>query len=71
MQRTGECFSQVLLVTQSCPTLCDPVNCSMPGSLSFTTSPSFLRLLSMEAVMPSNHLIFCRPLLLLSPVFPS
>ena len=34
-------------------------------SLSFTISRSLLRLMSIESVMPSNHLIFCRPLLLL------
>ena len=38
--------------------------------LSFTTSQSFLKLMSTESVMPSNHLILCRPLLLPS-IFPS
>ena len=40
-------------------------------SRSFTISQSFLRLMSIESVMPSNHLILCRPLLLLPSVFPS
>ena len=40
-------------------------------SLSFTISQSLLKLTSIEAVMPSNHLILCRPLLLLPPIFPS
>ena len=41
------------------------------ASLSFTTSQSLLKLISIELVMPSNHLIFCCPLLLLSSIFPS
>ena len=40
------------------------------ASLSFTISQSLLKLMSIESVMPSNHLILCCPLLLLS-VFPS
>ena len=40
-------------------------------SLSFAISWSLLKLLSIESVMPSNHLIFCHPLLLLASVFPS
>jgi len=41
------------------------------ASLSITNSRSSLRLTSIESVMPSSHLIFCRPLLLLSPIPPS
>ena len=55
-------------VAQSCPTLCDPMDCSMPG-LSITNSRSLLKLMSIESVIPSNHLILCRPLLLLPSVF--
>ena len=40
-------------------------------SLSFTISQSLLKLMSTESVMPSNHLILCRPLLLLPSAFPS
>ena len=40
-------------------------------SLFFTVSWSFLKLMSIESVMPSNHLILCHPLLLLSSIFPS
>ena len=40
-------------------------------SLSFTSSRSLLKLMSIESVMPSNLLVLCCPLLLLSPVFPS
>ena len=41
------------------------------ASLSITNSRSLLKLMSIESVMPSNHLILCRPLLLLPPVPPS
>ena len=40
-------------------------------SLSISTSQSLLKLMSIESVMPSNHLILCRPLLLLPSIFPS
>ena len=40
-------------------------------SLSITNSRSLLKLMSIELVMPSNHLILCRPLLLLPSIFPS
>ena len=43
----------------------------MPGVLSITNSQSLLKLMSIESVMPSNHFIHCRPLLLLPSVFPS
>ena len=48
-------------VTNSCPTFCDPMACSMPGFLPFTISPSLPILMFSESVMPSNHLIFCLP----------
>ena len=50
-------------VAQSCPTLCDPMDCSTPGSLSITNSLSFLKLMPIYLVMPSSHLILCCPLL--------
>ena len=40
-------------------------------SLSFTISQNFLKLMTFESVMPSNHLILCHPLLLLPSIFPS
>ena len=40
------------------------------ASLSFTTSQSLVKLMSIESVMPPNHLVLCRPLLLLPSVFP-
>ena len=58
-------------VTQSCSTLCHPMDCSSQASLSITNSLSLLKLMSIESVMPSNHLILCRPLLLLLSIFPS
>ena len=57
-------------VTQSCLTLCYPM-AAHQASLSFTNSQSLLKLMSIESVMPSNHLILCRPLLLLPSIFPS
>ena len=58
-------------VAQSCPTLWDPMNGSTPGLPVHYQLPSLLKLVSFESVMPSSHLIFCRPLLLLPPVPPS
>ena len=56
--------------TKSCLTLCDPMNCSMPG---FPVHHQLLelKLMSIESVMPSNHLILCHSLLLLPSIFPS
>ena len=77
--RACEC----VLVAQSCPTLCNPMDCSQPGSsiygifqtrvlewvaISFSIQ---LKLMSVELVMPSNHLMLCLPLLLLPSIFPS
>ena len=58
-------------VTQLCPTLCDPVDCSTPGFPVHHQLRSLLKLMSIKSVMPSNHLILCRPLLLLPSIFPS
>ena len=46
------------------------MDCSTPG-LPITNSRSLLKLMSIELVMPSNHLILCRPLLLLPSIFPT
>jgi len=56
-------------ITQLCPTLCNPMDCSTPGSLSFTISQSLLKLMSIQSVMLSNHLILCCPLLLPPSIF--
>ena len=58
-------------VTQSLPTLCDPMNCSPPVLPVYHQSRSLLKLTSIESVMPSNHLIFCRPLVLPPSIFRS
>ena len=54
-----------------CPTPCDHMDCTPQAFLSFTISQSSLKLMSFESMMPSNHLILWRPLLLLPSVFPS
>ena len=51
--------------------LCDPMGCSTSGFLSIINFWSLLRLVSIESVMPSNHLILCCPFLLLPSIFPS
>ena len=48
-----------------------PWTAASQASLSITNSQSLLKLMSIESVMPSNHLILCRPLLLLPSIFPS
>ena len=48
-----------------------PWTAACQASLSITNSQSLLKLMSIESVMPSNHLILCRPLLLPSSIFPS
>ena len=71
---SGECkyaSVQFSSVTQSCSTLCDPMDCSTPSFLVLTNSRSLLKLMSIESVMPSNHLILCCPLLHPPSIFPS
>ena len=58
-------------VTQSCPTLCNPMGCSTPGLPVHHQPWSLFKLMSIESVMPSNHLILCSPLLFLPSIFPS
>ena len=56
-------------VTQSCPTLCNPMDCNTPD---FPVLHQELhKLMSIDLVMPSDHLILCRPLLLSPSTFPS
>ena len=57
-------------VPQLCPTLCNPMDCSMP-SFSLLHSRNLLKLMPIESVMPSNHLILCCPLLPPPSIFPS
>ena len=63
-------YVQFSSVPQSCLTLCDPMNRSTPGLPVHHQLPEF-RLTSIESVMPSSHLILCRPLLLLPPTPPA
>ena len=58
-------------VAQLCPTLCDPMDCSMPGFPVHHQLPELTQLMSIKSVMPSNHLILCHPLFLLPSIFPS
>ena len=58
-------------VAQSCPTLCDRMDCSTPGLLSITISWSLPKPMSIESMIPSNRLILCHPLLLPPSIFPS
>ena len=58
-------------VPQSCLTLCNSMNCSTSGFTVLHYLPEFVQTHSIESVMPSNHLILCRPLLLLPSIFPS
>ena len=58
-------------VAQLCPTLCNHMNHSTQASLSITNSWSSLKLMSIESVIPSNHLLLCHPLLLLPSIFPN
>ena len=55
---------------QSCLTLCNPWTAALQVSLSITISQSLRNLMSIESVMPTNHLILCHPLLFLPSIFP-
>ena len=52
-------------------TLCDPMGCNTPDFHVLHHLQSLLKLMSIEPVMPSNHLILCHPLPLLPSIFPS
>ena len=64
------CSQGNFVVPLLCLTLCDPINCSTPAFPVLHYLLSLLRLMSIESVMPSSHLILCFPLLLPS-IFPS
>ena len=78
---SGGCFKLILhpvgscccycSVAKLCPTLCDPMNYSAPGFPVLYYLPGLLKLMSIESVKPSNHLIVCCPLLLIPTLFPS
>ena len=58
-------------VAQSCPTLCDPMNCSTPGLPVHHQLLESTKFTSTESVTPFNHLFLCRLLLLPHSIFPS
>ena len=58
-------------VDKWCPIFANPWTAACQASLSFTIAPSLLKLMSIESVMPTNHLILCFPLLLLPSIMPS
>ena len=65
-------ISGVLVQSLSCVRLfATPLTAACQASLSFTISWNFLKLMSIESVMPSNQLILCHPLLHLPSIFPS
>ena len=64
MRKVNKAFVDV----HPCPTLCNPIDTGLP---SFTISQNLLKLMCIESVMPSNHLILCRPPFLLPSIFPS
>ena len=63
---TNSCIRYPAFVVQSCPTLCNAVNCSTSG-----LPVLCLKFMSFVLTMPSNHLILCHPLFLLPSTFPS
>ena len=58
-------------VTRSCWVFKIPCTAAHQASLTITNSRSFLKLMTIESVMSSNHLVLCHPLLLLPSIFPS
>ena len=70
-QHPLSCALYISSVAQSCSTICDPWTTALQASLSITKSQSLPKPMSIELVMPSNHLSLCRPLLLLISIFPS
>ena len=61
----------VVVPLPSCVKLCDPMDCSMPGSSVLCYLLEFVQFMSIELVMLSNHLILCHPRLLLPSIFPN
>ena len=62
---------QSLRHSVQCPTLCNLMDCSTPGLPVHHQLLELTQLMSIESVMPSDHLILCRPLLLSPSIFPS
>ena len=70
LKRKGNICIQFRSVAQSCLTLCNPMNRSTPGLPVHHQLWSPPKPISIESVMPSNHLIICHPLLLPPSIFP-
>ena len=66
-----EISHQFSSVAQLCPTLCDPMDSSTPGFPVLHHLQNLLKFMPIESVLPSNHLILCRPPLLPPAIFPS
>ena len=64
-------YIQFNSVTQLCPTLCDPMNCSTAGLPVHHQLPEFTKPMSTESMIWSNHLLLCHPQLLLPSIFPT
>ena len=73
IRQTGDLVKKIgdqfISVAQPCPTLCNPMECTMPGFPVHHQSWSMLKLMSIDLVMPSSYLILCYPLLLLPSIF--
>ena len=70
IQKYSWCLSSVQSLSHV-QLLVTPWTAAQQASLSFTNPQSLLKLMSFESIMPSNHLILCRPLLLPLSIFPS
>ena len=68
---TMSCISSSLQSLSHVRLFATPWTAALQASLPITSSQSLLKLMSIKSVMPSNHLILCRPLLLLPSIFPS
>ena len=69
--RHEKCWARNPVVYIQFSSVQTPWTAALQASLSITNSRSLLKLMSIELVMPSNHLILCCPLLLLPSIFPS
>ena len=70
-QASRQEVGQFSSIAQLCPTLCNPMDCSMSGLPVHHQFWSLLKLMSIESVMPTNNFILCHPLLLPPSNFPS
>ena len=64
-------MATVIVHSLNCVLFVTPWTAAGQASLSFTISQSLLKLMPIESVMPSNHLVLCHPLFLLPSIFPS